>query len=107
VQQRVDDDAHAQQLRDGGERWFSRLKRHRWPHVAEVSPRRRDQRARSIGQHEHEVHCAAPMRPAQHRQRAPFERMALAYDGHLLGEAVEVVAGSMSCRSSGASTTRS
>jgi len=110
TQERVDDHAHAQQLRDGGERCFSFLSCSRCRCVIrdEVRPRSGDQRARAIRVHEHQVPRASPMRPAEYGERAPFKRMLLARHRHALGQPVEVVVmGSMSCVPSGASITAS
>jgi hypothetical protein len=45
------------------------------------------------------MQSAAPIAPAEQRQRLAFERVALADDGHPLGTAVEVVVvvGIVSC----------
>ena len=71
----------------------------------EIGPRGGNQRARAVGQHEHEQQFAVPVLPAQNLQRLPLERVALAHDGHSLGVAIEVVVmGIVSCLPSGAST---
>ena len=98
TQERVDHDAHVQQLCDRGERCFSlggaaRLRRF----LGEICPRCRDQRACAVREHQHEVACPAPMCPTQDDERLAFERMLLARDRYALGDAVEVVIGSMSC----------
>jgi hypothetical protein len=57
--------------------------------------------------HEHEVLRAAPMRPAEYGESAPFERVLPARHRHALGETVKmVVMGSMSCVPSTTSTAR-
>jgi hypothetical protein len=72
-----------------------------------IGPRSRDQRARAVGQHEHQQQLAVPVLPAQDIQRPALERVALAHDGHPLRVAVEVmVMGIVSCLPSTASIAR-
>ena len=72
----------------------------------EICPRGREQGARAIRVHEHEVLRAPPMGPAEHGEGAAFEWMRPARHRHALGETVKVVVmGSMSCVPSTRSTT--
>jgi len=98
-QQRVDHRAHPQQVGHGGERCICGLitVRQRLRGVVKISPRRWDQRARTVGKHEHEMQSTAPMRPSKDGERLAYEGMPLATHRHPLGETVKVVVGSMSC----------
>jgi hypothetical protein len=99
TQERVDDDAHPQQLRDGSERCISCVSAARRRRlVRDIGPRGGDQGSCSVRVHEHQVPRAAPMRPAEHGEGASFERMLPARHRHAFGQPVEVVVmGSMSC----------
>ena len=93
TEQSVGNEARAKQVREGGERCGLSVGR-----PVQVSPRSRDQRARAVGQHEHEQQLAASMLPAQHLQRPSLEGMTPADDGHALRVAVEMlVMGIVSC----------
>jgi hypothetical protein len=61
----------------------------------EIGPRRRDQRAAVVRQHEDQLEPAAAPHPAHQRERAALQWMTRPHDPHLLREAVEV--GSVSC----------
>lgn len=100
MQQSIHNSASAKQLREGGQCRVLRFRRSGWrPELGvQVSPCRRDQRARAVRQYENEMQAALAMGPAQHFQRLPLEGMAPADDRHPFWVVVEVaVVGSVSC----------
>ena len=73
----------------------------------QISPARRDQRARPIRQDQDQMQGAPPMRRAGHPERLPLEGVVLTDDDDALGIPIEVVVGSVSCLPSIGSTTTS
>ena len=65
----------------------------------QISPCRRHQRARAVGQHQCQVQLAAPVTPPQHLERHALKGMALANDRYVFGKIVEVVGSLSSGRS--------
>jgi hypothetical protein len=50
--------------------------------LAQIGPRRRDQRLAAIRQHQQQLDPAVPSHPAQHLQLPPFQRVSPTRDHH-------------------------
>jgi len=95
-QQSVHDGAGLQQCCAGGEQCSLSSRRAGYRLArAQIGPRGRNQRARTVGQHQGQMQLAASVAPAQHLERPPLKGMARAKDRYVLGKVVEVV-GSLS-----------
>ena len=106
TQQRIDDDASAQQLGEGGQRCRLSVSVLSVRRAVQIGPRGRNQGARAVRQHEYEMQATAAMCLPQHFQRLALEGMAPADDGHPWRVAVaRVVMGSVWCLPSTGSTT--
>jgi len=104
MKERVDDNAHVKQLTDGA---WSPCKTAGTVIVrraacggllaVQISPVRRNQRTRAIGQDQHQMQRPSSMRPPEHLQRCALQGVALTDDRYAFRIAIEVVVGSVSC----------